>query len=103
MKIAIVGVGRAGSSFAEALRRVGHEVHTFHHDELEDVSLVDLVLLCVPDDALESVSNDLASGAYVVAHVAGSRGLSELAKHDRRGFLHPSSCSPAPNSVPNAS
>ncbi len=53
------------------------------------MSSVDLVLLCVPDDALESVSNDLARGAYVVAHVAGSRGLSELAKHDRRGFLHP--------------
>jgi predicted short-subunit dehydrogenase-like oxidoreductase (DUF2520 family) len=89
MKIAIVGVGRAGSCFASALRRTGHDVRTFHHDEVERVSSVDLVLLCVPDDALETISNDVPSGDYVVAHVAGSRGLNELAKHARRGFLHP--------------
>jgi predicted short-subunit dehydrogenase-like oxidoreductase (DUF2520 family) len=89
MNIAIVGVGRAGSSFAAALRQVGHEVTTFHHDEVGDVTSADLVLLCVPDDALASVSDRLASGAYVVAHVAGSRGLGELAKHERTGFLHP--------------
>jgi predicted short-subunit dehydrogenase-like oxidoreductase (DUF2520 family) len=89
MKIAIVGVGRAGSSFAGALREAGHEVRTYHHDQLDQVSSVDLVLLCVPDDELASVSNELALGAYVVAHVAGSRGLGELAKHPRTGFLHP--------------
>jgi predicted short-subunit dehydrogenase-like oxidoreductase (DUF2520 family) len=54
-----------------------------------DVSSVDLVLLCVPDDALESVSNAVARGDYVVAHAAGSRGLVALAKHARTGFLHP--------------
>jgi predicted short-subunit dehydrogenase-like oxidoreductase (DUF2520 family) len=89
MNIAIVGVGRAGLSFAAALRRVGHDVETFHHDEVRDVTSADLVLLCVPDDALESTSNNLACGDYVVAHVAGSRGLGELAKHARTGFLHP--------------
>lgn len=89
MKIAIVGLGRAGSSFATALGHAEHEVVTYHHDELEYVDSADLVLLCVPDDALESVSNDLARGDYVVAHVAGSRGLSELAHHARVGFLHP--------------
>jgi predicted short-subunit dehydrogenase-like oxidoreductase (DUF2520 family) len=89
MKIAIVGVGRAGTSFATALRRVGHDVRTFHHDEAGDVSSVDLVLLCVPDDALESISNSVPRGDYVVAHAAGSRGLGALAKHARTGFLHP--------------
>jgi predicted short-subunit dehydrogenase-like oxidoreductase (DUF2520 family) len=90
MKIAIIGLGRAGTSFAAALRRVGHDVRTFHHDDVESVSSdVDLVLLCVPDDALESVSNELPSGDYVVAHVAGSRGVDELAAHTRKGFLHP--------------
>lgn len=89
MKIAIVGVGRAGSSFAAALRQVGHEVRTFHHDEVGRISSVDLVLLCVPDDAIEAVATDVPSGDYVVAHVAGSRGLGELATHARRGFLHP--------------
>jgi predicted short-subunit dehydrogenase-like oxidoreductase (DUF2520 family) len=89
MKIAIVGVGRAGSSFAMALRQAGHDVQTFHHDQLDDVASVDLVLLTVPDDALESASNALARGSYVVAHVAGSRGLRELDRHARAGFLHP--------------
>jgi predicted short-subunit dehydrogenase-like oxidoreductase (DUF2520 family) len=89
MNIAIVGMGRAGSSFATALRQVGHDVRTIHHDEVHEVSAVDLVLLCVPDDAIEAVSNRLARGTYVVAHVAGSRGLRELDKHPRRAFLHP--------------
>ncbi|MGA7836061.1 MAG: DUF2520 domain-containing protein [Acidimicrobiales bacterium] len=89
MKIATVGVGRAGRSFAGALSQVGHEVFTYHHDQLQDVGPVDLVLLSVPDDALESVSNELARGPYVVAHVAGSRSLRELSAHDRVGFLHP--------------
>jgi len=89
MRIAIIGMGRAGTSFATALREVGHHVDTFHHDEIDRVSSAALVLLCVPDDALESVSNDLARGEYVVAHVAGSRGLRELAKHPRPAFLHP--------------
>ncbi|HEY1763077.1 MAG TPA: Rossmann-like and DUF2520 domain-containing protein [Acidimicrobiales bacterium] len=89
MKIAIIGLGRAGTSFAVALRRVGHDVRTFHHDDVTNVADVDLILLCVPDDALETVSNQLPRGEYVVAHVAGSRGLDELAAHARRGFLHP--------------
>lgn len=89
MKIAIVGAGRAGSSFATALRQVGHEVRTWHHDQLEHVGRADLVLLCVPDDAIAEVSHELARDSYVVAHVAGSRGLGELARHERVGFLHP--------------
>lgn len=89
MKIAIIGLGRAGTSFAVALRRVGHDVRTFHHDDVTNVADLDLILLCVPDDALETVSNKLPRGEYVVAHVAGSRGLDELAAHARRGFLHP--------------
>ncbi len=56
MNISIVGAGRAGSSFASALELVGHDVHLVHH---EDVSLIEdavLIILCVPDDALETVA-----------------------------------------------
>jgi predicted short-subunit dehydrogenase-like oxidoreductase (DUF2520 family) len=90
MKIAIVGAGRAGTSFAAALADVGHAVRLVHHDELERVGEPDVVMLCVPDDAIAVVSNALeSSDARAVVHVAGSKGLSDLAKHPRAGFLHP--------------
>ncbi len=90
MKITIVGAGRAGSSFAVALRNVGHDVRVIHHDQLEQVGAPDFVLLTVPDDAISEVARSLPERAsYVLAHVAGSRGLSELANHTRTGYLHP--------------
>jgi predicted short-subunit dehydrogenase-like oxidoreductase (DUF2520 family) len=90
MKISIVGAGRAGTSFASALSDVGHQVRLLHHDELTQVGECDVVLLCVPDDAIGAVANALdRSDTRVVAHVAGSRGLDEVANHPRAGFLHP--------------
>jgi predicted short-subunit dehydrogenase-like oxidoreductase (DUF2520 family) len=90
MHIAIVGAGRAGTSFALALRRVGHEVTLVHHDELDFLDTPELVLLCVPDDAIALVARALAiREGQVVAHVAGSRNLDVLAPHARVGSLHP--------------
>jgi predicted short-subunit dehydrogenase-like oxidoreductase (DUF2520 family) len=90
MKIAIVGTGRAGTSFAIALRDAGHEVELRHHDERGRWDAVELVLLCVPDDAITAVANDIPeSSHYVVAHVAGSRTLEVLARHARTGSMHP--------------
>jgi predicted short-subunit dehydrogenase-like oxidoreductase (DUF2520 family) len=97
MNITIVGTGRAGSSFAAALGRVGHDARLIHHDELNQLGTPQLILLAVPDDAINSVSNQLAtSDDYVVAHVAGSRGLGELAKHVRVGLVHPLAALPTP-------
>jgi len=88
MKISIVGAGRAGRSFAAALG-ADHEVTLLHHDALSPLD-ADLVLLCVPDDAIEEVARAVRVSAHtVVAHVAGSRGLDVLAVHDRVGSLHP--------------
>ncbi|NNN08078.1 MAG: DUF2520 domain-containing protein [Acidimicrobiaceae bacterium] len=93
MNILIVGAGRAGTSFAAALsvtRRVTHRVTLVHHDAVTDFSNAQLVLLCVPDDAIAAFAADLRVGAdTVVAHVAGSRGLDVLAPHSRVGSLHP--------------
>jgi predicted short-subunit dehydrogenase-like oxidoreductase (DUF2520 family) len=90
MKITLVGAGRAGNSLALALREVGHEVRLVHHDDLDAVGSPDLVLITVPDDAIEAVSTALpVRDDVVVAHVAGSRGLHELRRHPRAGFLHP--------------
>ncbi|HVA53734.1 MAG TPA: DUF2520 domain-containing protein [Acidimicrobiales bacterium] len=96
MNITIVGAGRAGSSFATALRSVHHDVRLMHHDALDDVGTPAIVLLAVPDDELRSVSDRLArSERYVVAHVAGSRGLGELAAHARVGLMHPLAALPS--------
>lgn len=89
MEITVVGAGRAGTSFARALAGVGHGVRLVHHDEVEDLARTDLVILAVPDDAVATVASRLRAGDAVVAHVAGSRGLEELAGHPRRAFLHP--------------
>lgn len=90
MKISVVGAGRAGTSFATALTAAGHEVRLLHHDELGRVGECDVVMLCVPDDAIAEIAEALApSNSRVVVHVAGSRGLSEVATHPRAGFMHP--------------
>ncbi len=90
MQIAIVGAGRAGTSFALALRRAGHDVELVHHDELDSLGSADLVLLTVPDDAIAQVAARLpVREGQAVAHVAGSRTLAVLAPHPRVGSLHP--------------
>jgi predicted short-subunit dehydrogenase-like oxidoreductase (DUF2520 family) len=90
MKISIVGAGRAGSSFAVALRRVGHDVDVRHHDDVASLKDSQLVILCVPDDAIASIAATIAPrDDLVVAHVAGSRNLDVLAPHRRVGSLHP--------------
>jgi predicted short-subunit dehydrogenase-like oxidoreductase (DUF2520 family) len=98
MNITIIGTGRAGTSFAGALRAVGHDVHLVHHDDIEHVGRAALILLAVPDDAIAAVSNQLSiSPSQVVAHVAGSRGLGELSRHPRVGLLHPLAALPDGN------
>jgi predicted short-subunit dehydrogenase-like oxidoreductase (DUF2520 family) len=90
MRISIVGAGRAGSSFATALARVGHDVEVLHHDDLASINDSELVILCVPDDAISSVAAMITpSRERVIAHVAGSRNLDVLAPHPRVGSLHP--------------
>ena len=90
MKISIVGAGRAGSSFADALRQVGHDVQVLHHEDVASLDDEPLVILCVPDDAIASVAATIPPrGDRVVAHVAGSRNLDVLSPHPRVGSLHP--------------
>ena len=95
MNITVVGTGRAGASFERALRGVGHDVRVVHHDETVDTRAVDLVLLCVPDDAISETARALTPGNFVLAHVAGSRGLGELSPHARVASLHPLAALPS--------
>jgi predicted short-subunit dehydrogenase-like oxidoreductase (DUF2520 family) len=97
MDITVVGSGRAGTSLVRALSEAGHVVRLAHHDDLASLGASDLVVLAVPDDAIASVAAALpVRETAVVAHVAGSRGLDELAGHPRRGFFHPLAALPTP-------
>lgn len=89
----VVGPGRAGGSLAAALAGAGWEV-------LEPVRRgrplagaavgVDLLVLAVPDPAIEAVADAVQPmESAVVAHLAGSIGLEVLASHPRRGAIHP--------------
>lgn len=95
--VRIIGMGRAGTSFERALRAIGWTVSAVsgtvaraNPDAITAAGVdVDLVLVCVPDDQIESVSTRIAPCDAVLAHVAGSRTLDVLAPHERRGSIHP--------------
>jgi predicted short-subunit dehydrogenase-like oxidoreductase (DUF2520 family) len=75
----VIGAGRVGSAIAARLRERGVGVGP---DE------ADLVLLCVPDRAIEKVAAELAPGPWV-GHVSGATPLAALEPHLRRFGLHP--------------
>lgn len=110
LRTVVVGSGRAGGSFTRALARVGWPVGVIHHEQLssiDEASLtasfdgpasklpeaswsVELVLLCVPDWAVQRCAAALPrSDARVVAHCAGSLGLEVLGEHPRVASVHP--------------
>ncbi len=91
-QVRIIGMGRAGASFAGALERIGWPV-VDALGRADDVSAaatgVDLVLVCTPDAAVTDVAAAVEPGPAVMAHVAGSLGLDALAPHERRAAVHP--------------
>jgi predicted short-subunit dehydrogenase-like oxidoreductase (DUF2520 family) len=91
-RVRVVGRGRAGGSFADALAVAGWQVELVAGrggDHAGDAADVDLVLLAVPDGAVADVAASIEPGPAVVAHVAGSLGIEVLAPHARRGAVHP--------------
>lgn len=110
MRAAVVGPGRVGTLLAVALTRAGHRVVAVaggspaSRRQLAELvrgvravdtpsqaaAQADLVLLSVPDDAIEAVARTLARDAAVgpghrVVHLAGSRGLDVLDLAARTG------------------
>lgn len=90
LAVRIIGAGRAGGSFADALSAVGHDVALVHHDDAGEPVDTDLVLLCVPDAAVADVAARIPhSDTAVIAHCAGSLGLVALDGHRRVASIHP--------------
>lgn len=92
VQLHIVGPGRAGQSLARALVTIGWpEPRMFGPtSDLSEVGVdADIVVIATPDDVIAEVAAALPRSQAVVAHLSGSRGLDELAGHDRVGALHP--------------
>src|SRR5262250_199337 len=78
--VKVVGRGRVGSAINARLEARGLTAGT------DDGA--DLVLLCVPDQAIGDVAGRLPLGSWV-AHVSGATPLTSLAPHTQRFGLHP--------------
>jgi predicted short-subunit dehydrogenase-like oxidoreductase (DUF2520 family) len=76
--VTIIGSGRVGSAVAARLRERGIAVGADG----------DLVVICVPDDAIAEVAAGLEVGPWI-AHVSGATSLAALEPHHRRFSLHP--------------
>ncbi len=91
--VSFIGPGRAGSSLARALSRVGWSVlEMLGRDEpVAGVARdVDLVVVSTPDRAVPVVARSIEpTERAVVVHLSGSLGLDALAPHPRVGSLHP--------------
>ena len=93
MRVRAIGPGRAGTAMTRALADAGWAVAPAlgRGDDLRAAAEdVDLLLLSVPDGAIEAVAAAVAPvDGCVVAHLAGSVGLAPLAPHERRAAIHP--------------
>jgi predicted short-subunit dehydrogenase-like oxidoreductase (DUF2520 family) len=78
-RIEIIGSGRVGAAVTTRLRGRGLDV---------DAADPELVLICVPDDAIAEVAAGIDRGPWV-AHVSGATHLAALAPHERRFGVHP--------------
>jgi predicted short-subunit dehydrogenase-like oxidoreductase (DUF2520 family) len=76
--VTIIGSGRVGSAVSGRLRERGVAVGPDG----------DLVLLCVPDDAIADVAAGIPEGPWI-AHVSGATSLAALEPHRRRFSIHP--------------
>ncbi len=117
LTVGVVGAGRVGAVLGGALARAGHRVPVAsgrsgastaritrllpgarQASPAEVARAADLVILAVPDDALEPLVRDLAeAGAFrpgqIVAHTSGAHGMAVLDAATARGAvplaLHP--------------
>lgn len=109
LRVGLIGAGRAGTVVARALERVGHPCVAVHavseesrrraaqllpsadvRDPVEVCAAADLIIVAVPDDAIEPLVQGLAAGgairpAHMVMHLAGRYGTEVLAAAAQQG------------------
>lgn len=106
-KVTVMGYGRVGRALAGVLDAHGllQQVYnrsvvpdsvllpgiSYLHD-LADLAPSDLYILCVADDAIEEVAQNLGDALGVdqmVVHVSGATPVDVLSRFAKRGFLYP--------------
>ena len=87
MAIALIGAGRAGKAFANGLWDAGHEVIGPLGRDEDVPESAEVVLICVPDSAVQSVASEVAGGP-LIGHCCGAHGL-ELLPRTPAFCLHP--------------
>jgi predicted short-subunit dehydrogenase-like oxidoreductase (DUF2520 family) len=89
----VVGPGRAGGAFAEALRAAGWRFDCAYGrgDDVGGAARdVDAVIIATPDRAIADVARAIRPvGDTVVVHLSGASGTGVLAPHARRAAVHP--------------
>lgn len=75
--IAIVGAGRLGRVLARALRAAGLRVHG-PTARGEHIAPAEIVLLCVPDDAIAGVAAALRGHGGLIGHTSGATPLTQV-------------------------
>lgn len=98
MNILIIGRGRVGNGLARALKQSAeHSVaQSGRNPAPSRTRVADVLILAVPDDAIESVASSIASELKpkaTVLHCAGARGVDELRACEAKGaavaVMHP--------------
>jgi len=81
----VVGAGRVGKAMAA---RLGERIPTRTAGRDLDCGAADLVVLCVPDRAIQEAAKEIPVGPWI-AHTSGAQQLEVLAPHELRFSLHP--------------
>lgn len=104
--IAIVGSGNTAAYFGHLFKANGFQISSVssrnhftgqaladqlvtRYREVPDTSDSDLMLLCVSDDELASVSGSIQAGNCIICHCAGSIPLDVLNIHPLHGVIYP--------------
>lgn len=56
---------------------------------IEDIPESDIIILCVPDDAIESVAQKVSESTALICHTSGSTGIEALQKCTNSGVIWP--------------
>lgn len=91
MNVAIVGLGLIGGSFYKASQKAGHQVVGLHHGDQTGFESADLILVCLPPNAVAPWIRERASGfrsGAVVVDIAGVKQsvVSELGSVPKDGW-----------------